>query len=90
MYPLSTPRLELYVAGLEMVNASSREHNCDSKSDSLQALAISPSPEEDDCCFGRPLASFPKENQRPKSSRRRLVCARLTGISVCFLSSMRS
>ena len=28
--------------------------------------------------------------QRPKSSRRRLVCARLTGISVCFLSSMRS
>ena len=26
----------------------------------------------------------------PKSSRRRLVCARLTGISVCFLSSNRS
>jgi hypothetical protein len=25
MYPLSTPSLELYVAGLEMVNASSRE-----------------------------------------------------------------
>ena len=24
------------------------------------------------------------------SSRRRLVCTRLTGISVCFLSSMRS
>jgi hypothetical protein len=45
---------------------------------------------EDDCRFGRPLASFPKENHRPKSSRRRRVCARLTGISVCFLSSMRS
>ena len=27
MYPLSTPSLELYVAGLEMVNASSREHD---------------------------------------------------------------
>ncbi len=26
----------------------------------------------------------------PNNSRRRLVCARLTGISVCFLSSIRS
>ncbi len=25
----------------------------------------------------------------PNNSRKRLVCARLTGISVCFLSSMR-
>jgi len=30
------------------------------------------------------------EVQRPKSSRNRLVWARLTGISVCFLSSRRS
>jgi hypothetical protein len=29
-------------------------------------------------------------HQRLNSSRRRRVCARLTGISVCFLSSMRS
>ncbi len=29
-------------------------------------------------------------DHNPKSSRNRFVCARLTGISVCFLSSMRS
>ena len=38
MYPLSTPRLELYVAGLEMVNASSREHD---SSDPFRGLAPS-------------------------------------------------
>ena len=31
-----------------------------------------------------------QETQSPKSSRKRFVCARLTGISLCFLSSMRS
>ena len=30
------------------------------------------------------------EDHSPKSSRSRLVWARLTGISVCFLSSIRS
>jgi hypothetical protein len=34
-------------------------------------------------------ASTP-ESQSPNNSLSRLVCARLTGISVCFLSSMRS
>ena len=38
MYPLSTPRLELHVAGLEMVNASSREHD---SSDLFRGLAPS-------------------------------------------------
>jgi len=38
MHPLSTPRLELYVAGLEMVNASSREHD---SSDLFRGLAPS-------------------------------------------------
>ena len=30
------------------------------------------------------------QTQRPKSSRNRFVWARLTGISLCFLSSMRN
>ena len=34
--------------------------------------------------------SHPRCLQRLNSSRRRFVCARLTGISVCFLSFMRS
>ena len=32
----------------------------------------------------------PQKGQSPKSSRKRLVWARLTGISVCFLSSRRN
>jgi len=39
MYPLSTLLVELYVAGLEMVNASSREHDF---SDLFRGLAPSP------------------------------------------------
>jgi hypothetical protein len=31
-----------------------------------------------------------QQSQSPKSSRSRFVCARLTGISLCFLSSMRN
>lgn len=38
MYPLSTLLLELYVAGLEMINASSREHD---SSDLFRGLAPS-------------------------------------------------
>jgi hypothetical protein len=40
-------------------------------------------------CAEFQLVACPKF-QSPKSSRSRLVCARLTGISVCFLSSRRS
>jgi hypothetical protein len=56
----------------------------------LEALGRIPPEAGGTTAVSVPLVSFPKENQRPKSSRRRLVCARLTGISVCFLSSMRS
>jgi hypothetical protein len=58
--------------------------------DPLSRNAARPASAERQAGVGSEGVDSGENVQSPNNSLRRLVCARLTGISVCFLSSMRS